>query len=297
MANQLEIALHIKAVLGEGPVWDEKENLLYWIDSLDNKVFRFNPETGENKTYDVGESIGFLALREKGGAVIGLRTGFYFLDLDTGALEKICDPEEGKGNRVNDGKADAKGRIWAGSMAVRDNGTIGLTQPQCGFYMLDTDLQPHLKIDRVGLSNGLAWTEDNKTMYYIDSPTMTVVAYDFDLEKGEISNKRVVINIPQELQIGDGMDIDTDGNLWIAHWKGWAVAKWDPRTGEMLQKIDIPVERVASCAFGGKEYDELYITTACVDMKEEDWEKQPHAGCLFRIKPGAKGRPFFRFKG
>ena len=292
-----EVAMGVNAVLGEGPVWDENQNLLYWIDSIGDKVFVYDPKTGKNKEYYIGQHVGFIILREKAGGVLGLENGLCFFDLDTGKIDKICDPEEGKRNRVNDGKADANGRIWAGYLPAEDDGAIGDRPPQCGLYMMDENLNIQLKINEVYISNGLTWAPDNKTFYYIDSIVGTVVAYDFDLKTGDIRNKRIVVRIPDDLLFADGMDIDVDGNLWIAHWEGWAVTKWDPYSSKMLEKIDMPVKKVTSCGFGGEDLDELFITTASIGMSEKDWEEQPNAGALFKIKPGVQGRTKYRFKG
>lgn len=295
----LSIALAYPAVLGECPVWDERHQVLYWIDSLDNKAFIFNPATGENRSFEVGQNIGSLVLRENGNALVGLQDGVYSLDVQTGAMEKMVDPEPDlPGNRLNDAKADAKGRLWIGSMVTADSGWEGFdTDFRCNLHMIDTNFKSVVKDPEIRLSNGMAWTEDNRIFYYIDSPTQSVYAYDFDLETGNISNRRVVIRIPKSFGICDGMDIDVDGNLWIAHWTGWCVGKWDPRTGELLGTIDIPVCRVASCAFGGPNYDELYIVTAKINA-DKDGRDQPTAGNVYVAKNlGTKGRPFFRFAG
>ncbi len=294
-----EVLSEYKAVLGEGPVWDGRRGGLYWIDSLDNKACFFDPATGENTVWDVGQNIGTLILTEKDNElIVGLTDGLYLLNTDTGELSFGCDPEPGlSGNRLNDGKADSMGRIWIGSMCIADNGETGEDSScKCGLHRVETDFSFKAVDTDIRLANGMAWSGDNKTLYFIDSPTQSVYAYDFDAEKGSISGRRVCISIPTELGVCDGMDIDTDGNLWIAHWTGWCVAKWDPRTGELLDKIELPVSRVASCAFGGKNYDELYIVTASVNA-DKDEIKQPLAGSIFVVKnTGARGLPFNRFK-
>lgn len=300
MDYKLDVALDYKAVLGEGPVWDDRRNVLFWIDSLDNKACMFNPATGENKLYEMGQNIGTLVLTERDNEVlVGLVDGLYLLNLDTGALTFKVNPEAGiEGNRLNDGKADVKGRVWIGSMCVADNGVEGYdTDCKCNLHRVGTDYTSTVMDPEIRLSNGMVWTEDQKTMYYIDSPTRLVYQYDFDVETGSISNRRGCVTVPAEFGIGDGMDIDRDGNLWIAHYTGWCVGKWDPRTGELLGKVELPVSRITSCAFGGKNYDELYIVTASIGA-ENDETPQPHAGCTFVARNlGAKGRPFYRFGG
>lgn len=299
MNYTLKTALANKTALGEGPVWDDRNDRLFYIDSLDNKACVFYPSTGENRTYEVGQNVGTLVLTERDDEVIlGLEDGLYSLDLKSGTLVKKADPEGKEGNRLNDGKADTKGRIWIGTMCTADNGVEGYkTACRCGLYRVGTDYSCATMDTDIRLGNGMAWTQDDKTMYFVDSPTRTVYRYDFDAERGEIANRQVCIRIPDEFGICDGMDIDVDGNLWIAHWTGWCVGKWDPRTGKLLGKIDLPVSRIASCAFGGKDYDKLYIVTASVGA-DKDEKKQPEAGYIFVAEDlGTKGLPFNRFKG
>ena len=294
-----EVAIRYKAVLGEGPCWDEKRRLLFWIDSLDDKVCISNLETGATTIFDVGQNVGTLVLTNDDDIVVlGLVDGIYTLNIKTGELVFRCNPEEGiECNRLNDGKADIKGRIWIGSMCVADNGKEGYdTACKCNLHKVNPDYTYELVDPEIRLSNGMVWTQDQKTMYYVDSPTRFVYQYDFDVEKGTISNRRVCIEIPAELGIGDGMDIDVEGNLWIAHYTGWCVGKWDPRTGEMIGKVKVPVSRVTSCAFGGDNQDLLFITTAS-KFAETDEIPQPDAGCVFVAKNlGTRGYPFWRFE-
>jgi len=295
-----EVAVKYNAVLGEGPCWDEKRKLLFWIDSVGNKVCISDLKTGATTIFDVGQNVGTLVLTEDDDVVVlGLVDGLYTLNIKTGELLLKCNPEEGiEGNRLNDGKADITGRIWIGSMCVADNGKEGYdTACKCNLHKVNQDFSYELVDPEVRLSNGMVWTQDQKTMYYVDSPTRYVYQYDFDVEKGTISNRRVCVEIDPELGVGDGMDIDEDGNLWIAHYTGWCVGKWDPRTGKMLAKVNVPVSRVTSCAFGGENQDELYITTASMNAEQDD-VAQPDAGCVFVAKNlGTKGYPFWRFKG
>ena len=294
-----EIFCKINAKVGECPEWDERNNRLLWIDCISKKVYINDPQGNIIKTIELEEMVGSIALRQKEGALVGMENGIFYLDLESGKTEKICDPETHlPDNRMNDGKCDKNGRFWIGSMNRKDAGTIGVSSPKCNLYVLDTDLSCKKKIDDVVLSNGIAWTEDNRTMYYIDTPKQNVMAYDFNLDTAEITNAREVIKLPENMGGPDGMDIDTDGNLWIALWEGWGVVKCDPRTGEILGMVDVPVKRVTSCTFGGENYDKLYITTACLAMEDSEWEGQPDAGSVFVVSDtGATGRPFNRFKG
>lgn len=290
MVLTVDLLLDIRADLGEGSLWDEREKLLYWVDINGHKVYVYNPATGANIGYDVGQQVGTVVLRESGGVMLALKHGFASYDLASGKLEMIADPEADKpNNRFNDGKCDPAGRFWAGSIS---------RAPQDGaLFRLDADMSVHKMIDDISCSNGIVWTSDRKTMYYIDSPVRTVVAYDYDDATGAISNGRVVINVPEEKGVPDGMAIDSEGMLWIAHYNGSAVHRWNPTTGEIMETIELPVSRVTSCAFGGENLDTLYITTAINGMSAEENAKQPHAGSLFVAKPGVTGTLSYRFKG
>lgn len=290
MDGKLELVLDGKALLGEGPLWDDATQRLYWVNILESKLNVFDPATGGNEAIDVGQYIGAAVLGGPGEAIVALHHGFCSLDLQTGRLKEIHDPEADKPEqRFNDGKCDALGRFWAGTMPMSDGSPTGK------LYRLDPDLRVTAMLDGIGCSNGLVWTSDNKTMYYIDSPTKKVMAYDYDLERGEISNPRPVVVIPDGGGVPDGMTIDTDGMLWVAQWDGWQVSRWDPHTGELLDKIAVPAARVTSCTFGGADLDELYITTARTGLDEAQLADQPHAGGIFRIRTGAKGLPAYRF--
>ena len=302
--HHAELALRYPAKLGEGPVWDERRETLFWIDSTGNKACAFRPASGENRVYELGQNVGTLILTENENVVlVGLEDGLYSLDLRTGELRlKLPLEQDRPSNRLNDGKADAAGRIWIGSMTCSDNGAAAERDREqadypCALYRVGTDFSCATQIAKVGLSNGMAWTADNRTFYYIDTLERAVFAFDFHVEEGSISNGRKCIQIPQDMGLADGMDIDVDGNLWIAHWSGWCVGKWDPRSGTLLEKIEVPVCRVASCAFGGKNYEELYIVT-CSETLQTDWMPQPDAGRMFVARDlGTRGLPFHRFRG
>jgi sugar lactone lactonase YvrE len=159
----------------------------------------------------------------------------------------IADPEAHlPKNRFNDGKVDPAGRVWCGTMA--DDGAT----PRCGsLYCLDVDLSIRRVLDQVSVSNGIAWSGDARTMYYIDTATRAVAAFDFDVDTGHVSRRRDIIRFPDDAGLPDGMTIDRDEMLWIAHWGGWRVSRWNPQTGMMLQKIAVSASRVSSCCFGG----------------------------------------------
>ncbi|MDO8685267.1 MAG: SMP-30/gluconolactonase/LRE family protein [Clostridiales bacterium] len=297
MSGELEFVLDAKSIVAEGSFWDERKHLLIWIDIFQYKVHVYNPLNNHVYSIDTGQYVGSIALREKGGAVVALHNGFYFLNLDDGKLTFITDPEKHlPNNRFNDGKCDCMGRFWAGTMSNNENEGKGTTSPEGSLYCLDVDLSVRYIFGNVTISNGITWSLDNKTMYYIDTPTRQVAAFDFSPDTGEINNKRTVITTPPDKGCPDGMTIDEEGMLWIALWGGYGVTRWNPQNGKLLKEIEIPVKNVTCCTFGGDNLDELYITTSQIGINSND-PGYKYAGGIFKIKPGIRGIPAFRFKG
>ena len=288
-----ELILDAKATLGEGPIWDVRRQVLYWVDISAGKVHIFDPATGHDRAIDVGQPVGTVVPRRSGGVMVALRDGFAALDLETGALTMIADPEAHLPlNRFNDGKCDPAGRFWAGTMRqAEDRAGAG------SLYRLDPDGSVHKMWDKITVSNGIAWSLDARTMYYIDTPTRMVVAFEYDLATGAIANPRPVIHTPDGPGFPDGMTIDAEGMLWVAYWDGWRVVRWDPATGQALAVIEMPVQRPTAAWFGGSNLDELYITSARTGLSEEALAQQPHAGGLFVARPGVRGLPAFEFAG
>ena len=298
MKECVELVIDSKSILAEGPCWDEQKQLLYWLDGLGEKVHTYNPEDNTNRTIDVGQPVGCITLRKSGGAVVGLQNGLYSLDLTTQALTPIVDPESHlPNNRFNDGKSDCAGRLWAGTMSRDYDEGKADSLPAGSLYCMDTELRVRRVFGGVAISNGLGWSPDNATMYYIDSPTRQVAAFDFDPESGDIENRRVAVEIPEGGGIPDGMTVDEEGMIWVAQWGGYQVSRGDPNTGELLQRIHVPVANVTSCAFGGPELEELYITTSSIGVGEQEDPKQSHAGGVFVARPGVRGMQAFRFGG
>jgi sugar lactone lactonase YvrE len=290
--TELKVVVDVKATLGEGPCWDAVNQLFYWVDIEQKKLHIHDPQTRSNRFIELPDRVGAAVLRASGGMILALQNGFYSLDLETEILTAIIDPEvEITTNRFNDGKCDAAGRFFAGTMSVSDSPEQG------SLYCLNTDLTCTKVLNRISTSNGIAWSLDNKIMYYIDSPTCQVWAFDYELATGIMSNKRVVITIPEGGGVPDGMTSDEEGMLWVAQWEGWQVSRWNPHTGELIEVIPVPVSRVTSCVFGGENLDVLYITTASVDVPPEGDPAQPHAGAVFSIKTKVKGAPTFTFAG
>lgn len=283
---------HISS-LGEGPVWDDRENRILWVDIEQGHIHLYSPKAREHRILHTGELIGAVALRENGGLIAVLQSGFAIVDPETGAVEKLADPEsQMPSNRFNDGKCDPQGRFWAGTMSVRDTPGAG------NLYVLEPDFSVSIKKEKVTCSNGMAWSPDGSILYYIDTPTRQVVAFDFDSQSGTISSERVVVEVAEEHGFPDGMTIDSEGMLWIGLWDGWKVARFDPRSGKLIHQIPLPVSRVTSCTFGGDKLQDMYITSARMGLSEGGIAEQPLSGSVFVIKDcGFTGLAASRFKG
>ncbi|MCI0338859.1 MAG: SMP-30/gluconolactonase/LRE family protein [Acidobacteria bacterium] len=289
-----ELEYEHDSLLGEGPVWDWRTRRLLWVDIEGYCINRYDPQTHELEALWIGQYVGSLAVRSSGGFILALKSGFAALDAETGEVTPLADAESHlPENRFNDGKCDPAGRFWGGTLALDEKNGAG----KGNLYCLDSDLSVHLKISGVWISNGLAWTIDERTMYYIDSPTQKVVAYDYDRATCEIADPRTVIEVPDGMGYPDGMTIDTEGMLWIAHWDGAQICRWNPMNGELLATIQVPVSRPTSCVFGGENFDTLYITSARTRLDEKMLAAQPLAGSIFKCRPGVCGLPMNEFGG
>ena len=286
-----EVAVRVEAIVGEGAIWDADKGVLYWLDILGSQLYVFDPKTGQNRAIDVGQTVGTVVPRASGGVMVALHNGFAALDLETEKVTPVADPERDiPANRFNDGKCDPAGRFWAGTMEFNGEADRG------ALYCLEIDHSVSRKVEPVTISNGIVWSLDNRTMYYIDTARDNVRAWDYDLESGDIGNERVVIE-NEEPGHFDGMTIDEEGMIWIAVFGGWGVWRYDPLSGALLEKVLVPVEQITSCAFGGDNLDELYITSCRYLMDEQALREQPLAGSLLRVKVGARGVPAFAFGG
>ncbi len=292
---EADLAVPARATLGEGPVWDERAGLLYWVDILGRAVHRFDPGTGEDASFAVPQPVGALCLDPAGGLVLALADGFARCGPDGGGLERIGRTEAGAPFRVedpavrfNDGKADAAGRFYAGTMAWNERDPIG------ALYVLEADETVRLVLEGVAVSNGLAWSADGRALFYVDSPTGRVDRFDVDPGTGALTGRRVAFEIPRSAGVPDGMAMDATGCLWIALWDGSGVCRYSP-SGECLARVDVPVSRPTSVAFGGAGRTELFVTTARIGLSDRVLEVEPLSGGLFRCAVGVAGAPVGRF--
>jgi len=290
-----------RASLGEGAIWDEQRNVLYWIDINNHLLHCYDPKTNSDSSIDVKEKPGCVVRRADdhgGGFMLGLPGKFIHLENQTfkpgtaASITVIATMEQDiKTNRMNDGKCDPAGRFWCGSMVLDFNNS----KHQGNLWMLDRNHDLHLMLSGVTISNGIVWNGTKDTMYYIDTETNKIDAFDYDNQKGTIKNRRTAVANSWGGHF-DGMTIDSNDNLYVAVWGGSAVQKINPLSGELLATIKVPgVKNVTSCAFGGPKLEDLYITSSAegADIREE-----PNAGALFRIRLGnCHGLPAYQYLG
>lgn len=295
--SHAEVVLRRASTLGEGSIWDTEAERLYWVDILEHRVFCFDPETRSNQEFDVGEDVGTVVVTTNDKLLVALRSGLAVLDPRTHKLRTLTDPrislEEG---RFNDGKCDPDGRFWVGTMVEGDEERGGRAEGKGALYCLSTNLTTTRKFGGVTCSNGLCWSGDKRTFYYIDTPTCQVVAFDFDAQSGALKNRRVAFELTSAEGAPDGMTIDAEGQLWLALFDAGKVLRVDPRTAARTYQVIVPGGgNVTSCAFGGKDFDQLYITTARVGLSPEQSATLPDAGSLFTARVPFQGVPAHRF--
>ncbi len=280
-----------RSILGEGPVWDWKRQTLFWVDIEGNRLYRYHLTSSQTNHWDFDGMLGAAVPTEDGGMLLALENGLAIFDFESEKLTHY--PVLGNTDpmmRYNDGKVDPNGRFWIGSMHKN-------VAPKTGnLYRIDADWNVSLHIPETTISNGMAWTGDQKTFFYIDTATYQVWRFAYNNDLGTIENKKEAFAIPKSFGGADGMAIDAEDKLWIAHWGGHCVRRWDPDTGEVLEQVEVDAPHVTSCCFGGKNLDTLYITSARSGLTAEQLKKHPKSGGLFMYKPEVVGTPINYFK-
>lgn len=278
----VEVALPVKANLGECPRWDEKTQTLYWVDINNFELHRFDPATGQNDTLKFDEEIGCFALRPNEGFVLGMRSGFYVLDGWSTERRFLCDPEaELTSNRFNDGRCDAKGRFLAGSVyPPKDHGGAN-------FWSLGTDLKATKIADDLLTANGAAFSPDSKTFYFSNTPEHVIYQCDYDVETGAVTNQRVFHQFPFGNGRPDGAAVDAEGCYWTALYEGGRIARLSPE-GDILEEIDVPAKCPTMVAFGGEDLKTLFITSVG-NRPEKELETYPHSGAIFKVEVDVPG--------
>lgn len=280
-----EVLFAAQADTAESPVWDAVRGGLWWLDIPRGEVHFLDPSTGHDKRWVVGQPVGCLALTREGDLLLAMRDG---LTVASGDLAETPVrwrlPGEPDGNRPNDGRVDSRGRFWIGTMAMDQHAGAG------SLYRADVGGKPPQivpMLDGVSISNGIDWGPGDDLVYYADSPTGRIDVFDWDPAAGTISRRRPFVNLSPDNGVPDGLCVDGDGHIWVALWGGGAVRRYRP-DGTLEREVRLPVSNVTSCAFGGQELDELFITTA----KSE----QRLGGAIFTYRPGCQGRQPHRAK-
>ena len=286
---EAELLVDARARIGEGPVWDARSGRVAWVDIEGKALHSTDPDTGATTSQPMPSAIGVAVPRQSGGFVAALEDGFYAID-DEGRTERIAEIDNvARGLRFNDGACDPAGRFLAGTMAW------DFKPDAASLYRLDPDLTVTRLIDEVTISNGLGWSPDGATMYYVDTPTRRIDAFDYDLATGAISRRRTFVDIDGEGR-PDGLCVDVEGAVWVALWPGWSVRRY-LADGTLDAILPVPVGQVSSCVFGGPALDTLYITSAWSTLSDADRAAQPLAGGLFRASVGMRGVPRGTFAG
>ena len=292
--TEITCVVDARAGLGEGTLWDPANEVLWWIDIWGRLIHRYDPRTGVDDTWQAPEHLGCLGLREKGGLVLTMASGFYFFDPASGRFDPIVDPEAHLSTtRFNDGKPDRQGRFWSGTMFDVPGEPIEFLG---SLYRLDPDLSVHRMSEGVGCSNGLAGSPDSRTMYFSDSHAGAVWAHDIDPATGAIANRRTFIDMTETGGVADGATVDAEGCYWVTIPVTSKVCRYDP-AGKLMETVVLPTDLPTCCEFGGPDLDILYVTTAVLKRPAEHFLGQRYPGGLFAVRTGARGLPLPAFRG
>ncbi|MDQ6437442.1 SMP-30/gluconolactonase/LRE family protein [Mesorhizobium sp. LHD-90] len=277
--------------LGEGPLWDVREQRLYWIDSYGPAIHSCDASGGDRRSWMLPEPIGSMALREKGGAILSLRDGFYTFDFETGAAERIAETQPGELRpRMNDGKVDRQGRFVAGSMDFEESEPVGK------LFRLDPDLSVHTLDTGIVCSNGPCWSPDGKTFYFADTGRKLIWAYDYDTATGNVRSRRVFTSFDKQRGLPDGATVDAEGFVWSCEVYSGRLIRFDPN-GVVDRIVGLPVNSTTSLIFGGPNLDIAYVTSMARPHQYE-YHREREAGFLFAIHGlGVRGIEEPRFRG
>lgn len=287
----IDVAVASDDVLGEVPLWCAKSQRLWWIDVRRPSLQSYDPVTHRHQTFVLpAPVVGSYGLRERGGMIMALNDGIYAFEPATGALESLIPFQDAPQNRYNDGKCDRRGRFWVGTM----NNTPG--NPDGSFYRMDADLSVHKQFEGVFCPNSVAFSPDDRTLYYADTKLNKIWAFDFDIDEGALSNRREFSDGSQHAGLPDGSTVDAEGFLWNAEYRGGRLVRYAP-DGRVDRIVELPVKQPTSCGFGGADLSILFVTTASQHLTPAERKAEPLAGALLMLDVGVKGLPEPAFRG
>lgn len=270
--------------LGEGPLWDVARQCLWFVDIMRGHVHRYDPASGSDRVYGIGQPVGAVACAARGDLVCAVRDGFVRLDVETGAVTPLALVEaDNPRTRMNDGYVDARGRFWAGTMSLHRE------REQGALYRLDPDGTVTQHLTGVTTSNGIDWNADSTRMYYIDTGWPRIDVFDFDLDGGAIANRRPFASIDPSEGKPDGLIVDAEDHVWVALWNGGRLLRFAP-DGTRVLTVTLPAQFTTKPALGGADLTDLYVTSAFIVLTPEQRAASPLAGALFRLSPGIRGR-------
>lgn len=291
MTNDMQSVQNVftaRSRLGECPVWDAKHQQLFWVDIYNHRVHQFDPATGQDRYFDVGDVVSAIVLTDQDQVLMALSNRLALLNTQTSEITSLCQVDfSHPDTRFNDGKCDPQGRFWIGSISEATG--------EAALYRYDPDGSLHTMETGLTISNGLGWSPDGSTFYLTDSAQHHIYAYDFEAKTGAISNRRVLVDLSHESGEPDGMAIDAEGNLWSALWNGWCITCFNP-SGQEILRVKMPVQRPTSLTFAGDNLTDLYITSASVGLSQQEIQQGFYAGDLFRLSTNSSGTPIQRFR-
>jgi sugar lactone lactonase YvrE len=274
--------------LGEGVLWDPVGERIWWTDIQERRLFRYDPEARALEKFELPERLGSFGFVEGCDKIVGaFESGFAFYHPESGQLDWLARPGHAAGNiRFNDGRVDRQGRFWAGSMVEGDGAPLGK------LYCLRGG-KPEVCLTGIAISNSICFSPDGRHLYFTDTPHRTILRYDIDPSSGAVSNRKIFAQTPQGA-FPDGSNVDAQGHLWNAHWGAGRVVRYAP-DGSISGGIDVPATQPTCIAFGGKDLDLLFVSSARENLSEAALARQPHAGDVFVYRVDAKGLADPRF--
>ena len=286
-----KLVLKASALLGEGPIWDNRANCLWWVDSEWHLIHKTSPSTGNDTIYGSGEFVGSVALTDSGRLALARKNNLAWLDPAKGELKTFCRIEPDiESNRLADGKCDSSGRFWFGSMSTRFQNT--------GILYCYDPMRNRLRRMATGITiaSGLGWSPNNSVMYFTDSPSRCISKFEFDTLSGRISNREILIDLcDRSPAVPAGLSIDAEGTIWSTQWNGSCLLRISPR-GEILEEIPLPVRRPTSCSFGGKCNRTLFITSSSQNLGFSKSTTGISDGDLFALEVNVSRLPTYRLK-